>query len=426
MWFPGTESWRAALCGAALLLAPGEPAAQDARFKLKAGATGKACLECHVEFQDKVRRPFVHTPVRSGNCTGCHDPHASDHGQLLEADPDRVCARCHSKLVPEQATSVHAPVAAGRCVDCHDPHAGDHEHLLRRAGNELCAGCHAAVSQAVAAGAFPHPPAQRDCLACHEAHASSNSRALLELGDPALCVRCHNPTRPLFVKAHVDYPVARSRCSSCHDPHASDHRGILWANVHRPIVTRMCAQCHQEASSAEPTRLKKEPRELCRGCHSELYQETAARNRIHWPVVDDTGCANCHDPHAAKTAGLLRAPQQTLCGGCHADAVARQRGSKTAHQPVAEGDCSTCHAPHAADTRFLLAAADDIELCGTCHDWQKHSTHPIGAQVVDQRNPNLTVDCLSCHRSHGSPFEHLAHFDTKSDLCTQCHSELAR
>ena len=50
-----------------------------------------------------------------------------------------------------------------------------------------------------------------------------------------------------------------------------------------------------------------------------------------------------------------------------------------------------CHDPHGSDSLFLANNASIIDLCGKCHDWQKHSTHPIGEKVKDPRNKNLNV-----------------------------------
>jgi len=50
---------------------------QQNKFKLKPGAQGKLCLECHDAFKEKLKNPFVHTPVKTGECTECHDPHSS-------------------------------------------------------------------------------------------------------------------------------------------------------------------------------------------------------------------------------------------------------------------------------------------------------------------------------------------------------------
>ena len=53
---------------------------QANKFNLKPGAEGKLCLDCHSDFEAILKRASVHTPVRSRNCTGCHNPHAAEHG----------------------------------------------------------------------------------------------------------------------------------------------------------------------------------------------------------------------------------------------------------------------------------------------------------------------------------------------------------
>jgi predicted CXXCH cytochrome family protein len=98
------------------------PAAAAPNFKLKKGAEGKLCLECHAGQLDEVlKRPFVHTPVRSRECTGCHNPHASDHGKLLGGEPSKACLACH-QVVPSGARSRHRPIEEKGCT-CHEPHA---------------------------------------------------------------------------------------------------------------------------------------------------------------------------------------------------------------------------------------------------------------------------------------------------------------
>src|SRR5512141_2545766 len=42
--------------------------AQD-KFRLKPGAQGKVCLNCHEGFKDKLKLPFLHTPVKKGDCS---------------------------------------------------------------------------------------------------------------------------------------------------------------------------------------------------------------------------------------------------------------------------------------------------------------------------------------------------------------------
>lgn len=415
----------AALALATIPGAVAATAAEVAKFRLKPGASGTRCLDCHVDFQDVVKRPHVHTPVKAGDCTGCHDPHAASHGKLLAEDKSKICATCHGSMVPKGAVSAHDAVVAGQCVSCHDPHGSGSPKSLLRSGNDLCLGCHEPVAKAIASAANKHAPVEKNCLGCHDPHAAKDAPALLSKPSPALCLDCHKPGQPGFSKAHMGYAVAKADCTSCHDAHGSSEKSILLATVHAPVKNRMCAQCHAAPAADGTAPLKKTAPDLCRGCHNALFTEIATQNRLHWPVADAKSCANCHEPHASRTPKLLTAPPKVLCGSCHPDAIARQDRSVTKHPPNNEGECGSCHAPHASNGTFLFAGSA-METCGACHDWQKHSAHPLGEKAVDMRNPNLRVECASCHRTHGTAFKHFAHADVKGDLCTQCHVQYTR
>jgi predicted CXXCH cytochrome family protein len=410
----------------ALLIAFVLPAAAHAQdeFRLKPGAKGKVCLECHLSIQETMEKPHVHSPVSAGECSECHNPHASSHGQLLATEVSEICVSCHADIVPEETLSAHESVVGGNCVTCHDPHASENPNNLVSAGNQLCFGCHEDHAAENGQHEFKHSPVERDCLACHDPHTSATSKFLLKNEMGALCGECHKTNQPSFVERHMGYPVADSRCSSCHDPHGSDRSGILLAEVHEPLMNKMCNQCHLDSSSPDALQTKATGIQLCRGCHSSLVNETLTRNRIHWPVGDETACLNCHNPHASNEKALLLQSTKPLCGSCHQDVIERQDTSVTKHAPVDDGDCSACHDPHAADNLFLTETASLMDLCGTCHEWGTHSAHPIGERTIDQRNMNLSLDCLSCHRSHGSPFKAFAHADPDGDLCTDCHQEV--
>lgn len=401
-------------------------AQSDNPFRLKPGANGTLCLECHVTMDDTMNQRHVHTPVKSGDCSDCHNPHASSHGQLLESDVEGMCVECHDDVIPDETISIHAALTEGGCVSCHDPHASDNPNSLVAAGNQLCFGCHEEVATKLDRARFKHAPAAGDCVSCHDPHASTSAEFLLSSDVGSLCADCHDTTSASFVERHMGYPVAGSRCTSCHDPHGGDTSSILLAGVHEPLTNKMCNQCHHDASSPNPLQTKKSGIDLCRGCHSDVVNETLTKNRIHWPVADQTACLNCHNPHASSEGGLLLASTKSLCASCHPETVARQEASVTKHAPIAEGKCGACHDPHAANDVFLMETSDSLQLCGTCHDWQGHSSHPIGPKVTDQRNMNLSVDCLSCHRSHGSPFKAFSHLDPGGDLCVGCHQGVAR
>ena len=416
------------------------------KFRLKPGADGQVCLNCHSGMAEKLKSKFVHTPVKKGNCADCHSPHTSAHGKLLSASPDALCRTCHTKVIPEKAASVHKVVVEGNCVKCHDPHASNNKANLLKTGNELCVSCHKALGDTIAKVAFKHMPVSTDCMGCHNPHASDKASDLLKSPVPALCIQCHKPDSPRFKQQHLNYPVARANCVSCHDPHGSNVAGILFDTVHPPVASKRCNQCHDAATADKPFATRRAGFELCRGCHSTMMNETFSKNRIHWPLVDRTGCLSCHEPHAARQKKLLKVAGAELCGQCHRDTIDRQvkLGEKAAqekaatagrvrvekgalaHEPVQGGNCLACHQPHASDSAGLMRQASVVEGCGACHDWLKHNSHPMGEKYRDTRNKNLPVDCLSCHKAHGTGYRHMITFPTPTELCVQCHKQLRR
>lgn len=404
----------------------GAPAQAQEKFKLKEGAKGKLCLNCHVTFLDKMKQPFVHTPLRRGECSGCHNPHTSSRAKLLGENVDRVCFRCHKPFSAAKAGSVHAVVAEGKCVRCHDPHSGPNKNNLLAAGNELCFGCHKEMGEAISKVKHQHDPADKNCLTCHTPHVSADTPFLLKEKAPPLCTRCHKTDRPIFAKQHMNYPVSKSDCTSCHNPHGSQQKGILYDTVHKPVASRMCNQCHQEPSSPDALKTKNEGIELCKGCHNPMIKDMFDKKRLHWPVAGKSGCRSCHSPHASKQKGLLRQPQSALCGSCHRDTMEHTAKLKTQHNPVKQGMCSACHSPHSSDNAQLIAQAEITELCSGCHDWRKHSTHPVGQKFRDPRDKNLAVDCSSCHRTHGTDYKRLLLHATITEVCVQCHEKYRR
>jgi predicted CXXCH cytochrome family protein len=396
------------------------------KFKLKAGANGKLCLDCHSgDFEAALKKPFVHTPVKSRDCIGCHNPHASSHGKLLADDAGKVCAGCHS-VVPEKPKSTHKPVANGGCVTCHDPHASSFKFNLVKSANDLCGGCHKPISEGAAKAKFKHRPVEQGCATCHDPHGSAKATKLLKGGVPELCVGCHKMDKPLLMSKHLNYPVAKGRCTSCHDPHGSNTRGMLYDSVHPPVAKGMCAQCHEPPGSPKGFQPRLAGMQLCKTCHAQKVNGMLEQNRVHWAVMGGDSCLNCHNPHAAQQKGLIKGNMVNVCGACHADTVRRQVVADTKHEPVGKGQCTKCHDPHGSSAPLLLAKTDTLELCGSCHDWQKHATHPLGDKHKDPRNENLRLGCLSCHRAHGTEYKHMNPYATTTDLCTKCHEKFKR
>jgi DmsE family decaheme c-type cytochrome len=399
---------------------------QQNPYRLKETDQKKLCLTCHTDFAAILKKPYVHTAVRNGECSGCHNPHTSSHGKLLAVSTRELCASCHATMIPAGAKSAHKVVADGQCTRCHDPHASANPDNLLVAGNDLCVGCHKDLGAAVASAKFKHAPVAKGCVSCHDAHGSAQSAHLLKTAVPALCLGCHKPDAPAFTAAHMKYPVAKASCTTCHDPHGSNQAGLLLNDVHPPLASRMCDRCHERPDSPTPFATKKPGYELCADCHGEMVKTTLARPHLHWPVADRKGCVNCHSPHASRQDKLLKEAVPALCGNCHADTLQRAANVAVKHQPVTDGSCSVCHSPHSSDAVYLFTNPSLNALCTTCHDYETHSAHPLGEKAVDPRNKNLRVDCLSCHKGHGNENKWMLLAPTNIELCTRCHKQFAR
>jgi len=78
--------------------------------KLKAKDQKEACYACHDNFEKKDEgggERTVHSPVKAGECTGCHDPHFSTRPKLQKLE--KGCFECHDAF-PSEGT-VHYPLA---------------------------------------------------------------------------------------------------------------------------------------------------------------------------------------------------------------------------------------------------------------------------------------------------------------------------
>ncbi len=170
--------------------------------KLKSKNLKEACYACHDNFEKKFEgnvEKTVHSPVKEGECMGCHDPHFSFRPKLQKLE--KGCFECHDPF-PSEGT-VHYPLTNKECTPCHNPHSGPGPKLVDRRGNALCLKCHesfhtqhrkAEVKGMSGMTQIP-PDVLKDnedfaCLACHVPHQSAERR-LFRKNQGELCKTCH-------------------------------------------------------------------------------------------------------------------------------------------------------------------------------------------------------------------------------------------
>ncbi|MCX7793167.1 MAG: cytochrome c3 family protein [Thermodesulfovibrionales bacterium] len=228
------------------------------------------CWTCH---QEPKPLSSTHPPFKQGLCTGCHNPHESEHSGLLKESPEKVCLSCHEDK--HKGNFLHGPSAAGDCFYCHGAHQSEKKFLLKNKEPDLCLDCHYDISIELKKPSI-HPAINSGCSSCHNPHASNYRKFLINQGD-RLCFSCH----PL-----IEEKISRSK------------------SVHRPIKTdKACASCHLPHSSSGTKLMEKSGMDACLECHKKFIDIKRDRY-LHGPI-NNGDCSSCHDSHGSQYRKLL-------------------------------------------------------------------------------------------------------------------------
>jgi predicted CXXCH cytochrome family protein len=335
------------------------------------------CVQCH---EAKTKGIAVHSAIPMG-CTSCHEIRVNrdiTRVKLITTTPVALCITCHAdKKASDLKGQVHSP-AVRDCMDCHDAHAtANKNQLLKPTSGEkntnLCLSCHD-TGVNVAKGGSRHAALDVGCDACHVTH-KTGERGKREFdfhltkNAPALCIDCHDPKDAAIVKAHQGQPFEKSDCLGCHDPHQSEQPKLMAKFVHAPLAGNKCDSCHAAAKDGQVVLTQASGKELCLTCHSDKAEQIAKATVQHPGAAGD--CTDCHSPHASNSPGLPKTDSVNICLGCHAD-QAEQHKKANLHQPAFEQGCATCHEPHGNDNLHLMRAKTPNALCLECHGPDAH------------------------------------------------------
>jgi len=296
---------------------------------LKGKSTKDLCLSCHDKkikrsedgkmlknmkrFLDKSK--FIHSPIKNGDCAGCHNPHGSNNYRMTkQSTMSKLCVSCHKdkrKFIKKSTKNVHPPVKKN-CALCHDPHAGKNKLRLKADKRKaLCLTCHKDKKEWIKNVKNKHGAINTKnggCIACHNPHYTGRVKMLKGKTTRDLCLSCHNKKIKrdedgkmlLNIKKHLKEngrwhgPIIKGECTGCHNPHGSNHHRMLKGPF--PI----------KSTNFKPEKF------LCFNCHppskiTERKTTTQTNFRInkknlHTIHVKDYSivCATCHDIHAAK------------------------------------------------------------------------------------------------------------------------------
>lgn len=265
-----------------------DPHQSDTKMLLKAENVNALCLNCHERgstYKEKAKKQLItmkasvqHKPATK-SCLECHDPHTAEHKSLLHLDAKMdLCLDCHDDIsdTVKHAGYKHGAVTESkkRCLECHDPHATDHKNILKKDPVSLCLNCHDKELKAGEDGGMLmnmkehlkqnpnwHKPIKDvknrgGCSACHASHGSDNFSILRQSftknfydnfdNKEFFCFKCHEQKKITMQyigpedanitsfrdgdvnlhHLHVNDRKGRS-CRACHDEHASKYSHLI-------------------------------------------------------------------------------------------------------------------------------------------------------------------------------------------------------
>jgi len=142
---------------------------------------------------------------------------------------------------------------------------------------------------------------------------------------------------------------------------------------------------------------------------SECHTEFKKMKNVHFPAGDD--CTRCHDKIGEHKFKMVE--QRELCFDCHDE----NRKRKYVHEAVTSLECSSCHNSHGGNYKYYLLSERIDTMCFECHDQA-----PMTKKVVHQ--PLAEGDCTGCHKPHSSDHPVLL-ISKKEEFCVKCHEDMA-
>ena len=241
------------------------------------------------------------------------------------------------------------------------------------------------------------PPANDDCLACHDDKDAKRADGSAIAVDAktiaaskhgrAACVDCHADLKALKEYPHPD-KLAKVNCASCHGEVGATYHDSIHARARERsglIVAPACADCHGKhdiKGKLDPASrvVKTSVAATCGTCHVGIRERYDAgihavalkRGDARAPV-----CIDCHTAHSIQRADtdVWRLGAARECGTCHVKVV--ESFTRTFHGKVTQlgfsrvAACADCHGAHdilpPSNPASTVAPQHLVETCSKCH-----------------------------------------------------------
>ena len=330
---------------------------------------------------------LVHAALDADDCSACHQSVAAQYvatgGHAIVLDcaschadrrPDRVgprhraierCVECHGDVTVHPGTAASTPPRRMQrnCLACHDPHGTTNLSLVRTQilWRRKVLQVTFTSDAGAAPGGFTDPsnPGTGLCEVCHRTTDVYRSNGTGASHFTDTCTLCHDHT------AHFDPVATESNCQICHADEAARH---ALPSQHASIP---CDTCHAQVSPTPGPNHR--AIEACESCHAQSdFATHAPPGRTPFP------CTQCHDAHGSANLNLVHEILTTPAG-----AMVPIRFDSLLGR---------------VDGGFANASAPGTGICEVCHTTTNHY------RADGTGSPHFTDSCLPCHR-HGDGFE---------------------
>ncbi len=328
--------------------------------------------------------------LKDGGCIFCHDPHFTGRKKMLKADTTKqLCLSCHDKKLKrdedgrviknmkrffDKSKVIHSPIKKGDCVGCHNPHGSNNYRMLKESSTaKLCVSCHKDKRKFIYKKTKNvHPPVKKNCAACHDPHAGKNKNRLKADKRKALCLTCHKEKKEWIKNVknkHGAIDLKNGGCIACHDPHYTGKKKMLKGKTTRDL----CLSCHYK------TLKRDEDGKMLLNMKKHLKDN----KQWHGPIIKGD-CVGCHNPHGSNNYRMLKGPYPTksiakfkpesyLCFNCHpSNKITERKTTSATNFRKNEKNLHTVHVKNYSIT------------CRTCHD--VHASKKPKPLIKDKTN----------------------------------------
>jgi len=244
---------------------------QSDHWKLLIAEGNDVCFTCHSDKQDEIKKAkFVHPPVQQA-CVSCHNPHSGNYQYNLMLPGNReLCLSCHTDKEKEikDATVPHLALnTPKKCLACHDPHTSNYGKQLVAQPAQLCLGCHDReyngqngkienIKAILESNADRHGPIREgDCTGCHNPHGSMNFRMLREVY-PQLFYASYSPDNYKFCFMCHAKTIAQDEYTDTLTNFRNGNRNLHFVHVNKKVKGRTCRACHDAHATNNPRHIR--------------------------------------------------------------------------------------------------------------------------------------------------------------------------